>query len=100
MIGNRKRQHFGEVEAAFMRAVDNRGVEICRYNLAEDPAYNNMCTMMFGEVYRKDNGWKFRALGDAYPTDSFADVLGQYLPQMPGQGGGWGQQPPGGGWGR
>lgn len=77
--GIQKKQHFGEIEQAFMRAVDARGNEIARYNLAEDPAYNNMRTMTFGEVYKKDNDWKFRALGDAYPTDSFVNLLRQYV---------------------
>lgn len=76
--GIQKKQHFGEVEKAFIRAVDGRGVEVARYNLAEDPSYNNMCTMTFAEVYRKDGDWKFRAIGDAYPTDSFLNLLGQY----------------------
>ena len=73
-----KRQHFGQVEGAFIRAVDARGTEILRYNLAEDPAYDNMRTMMFAEVYRKDGNWKFRAVGDSYPTDSFVPLLQQY----------------------
>lgn len=78
--GNKKRQHFGEVEGAFMRAVDAKGNEIARYRLDESPEYNNMCTMVFGEVYRKDGGWKFRAIGDPYPTDNFAQMLKQHLP--------------------
>jgi len=76
--GIQKKQHFGEVEKAFIRAVDGRGVEVARYNLAEDSSYNNMCTMTFAEVYRKDGDWKFRAIGDAFPTDSFLTLLGQY----------------------
>jgi len=36
--------------------------------------------MVFGEVYRKDGGWKFRALGDAHPLDSFIPLLKQHLP--------------------
>jgi tellurium resistance protein TerD len=77
--GIQKKQHFGEIEQAFMRAVDANGKEIVRYNMAEDPAYNNMRTMNFGEVYKKDGDWKFRALGDAYPTDSFVNLLKQYV---------------------
>jgi stress response protein SCP2 len=62
-----------------MRAVDAKGNEIARYNLAEDAAYNNMRTMTFGEVYKKDGDWKFRAMGDADPTDSFVNLLRQYV---------------------
>lgn len=77
--GIQKKQDFGEIEQAFMRAVDGKGNEIARYNLAEDPMYNGMRTLVFGEVYRKDGGWKFRALGDGHATDSFVNVLRNYL---------------------
>ena len=36
--------------------------------------------MVFGEVYRKDGGWKFRAIGDAHPFDSFVDLLKKHVP--------------------
>ena len=63
-----------------MRAIDAKGKEIARYPLSADPSYAGRCTMVFGEVYRKDGGWKFRALGDAHPSDSFVEVLKKYLP--------------------
>jgi len=77
--GRQKKQHFGQVENAFIRAVDNKGQEIARYNLSAEPGYDNKCSMVFGEVYRKDGGWKFRALGNAYDSDSFVDILRNYV---------------------
>ena len=77
--GIQKKQHFGQVTTAFMRAVDAKGNEIGRYNLAEDATYENMRTVVFGEVYRKGGDWKFRATGEPYPTDTFADIIRQYL---------------------
>ena len=62
-----------------MRVVDNRGKEIARYKLAEDAAFDGMRTVMFGEVCRQGDEWKFRAIGDAYPTDSFAILLKDYM---------------------
>ena len=76
--GKQKGQHFGMVENAFIRAVDARGKEIARYSMSGDPTYNGMCGMVFAEVYRKDGAWKFRALGDVRPSDSFVDILKQY----------------------
>lgn len=78
--GLKKRQSFGGVEGAFMRAVDNRGQEIARYNLADDPSFENMRSMTFGELYRKDNEWKFRAIGEGHQEDSFVNLLPKYLP--------------------
>jgi len=73
--GRQKGQHFGNVEKAFIRACDGRGAEIARYDLTDDPAHANARTLVFGEVYRKDGGWKFRAIGEGDPTDSFVDIL-------------------------
>ncbi len=78
--GQQKNQHFGNVSSAYMRAVDARGKEIARYSLSADPSYAGRCTMVFGEVYRKDAGWKFRAIGDAHPFDSFVPLLKQHVP--------------------
>jgi tellurium resistance protein TerD len=78
--GQEKSQHFGMVESAYIRAVDAKGKEIARYALNVDPSYAGRCTMVFGEVYRKDSGWKFRAIGEAHPFDSFVPLLKQHLP--------------------
>lgn len=80
--GRQKNQNFGMVESAFIRAVDARGKEIARYDLSADPTYDGKCSMVFGEVYRKDGGWKFRALGNASESDNFVDTLRNYLPQQ------------------
>ncbi|MEM0997030.1 MAG: TerD family protein [Bacteroidota bacterium] len=77
--GHKNSQHFGMVEGAYIRAVDARGEEIARYNLDSEAAYDQKCSMLFGEVYRKDGGWKFRATGNAQTTDSFVEFLKQYV---------------------
>lgn len=78
--GMKKSQHFGMVESAYIRAVDAKGKEIARYAFGADASSTGRCMMVFGEVYRKDSGWKFRALGDAHPFDSFIPLLKQHLP--------------------
>ncbi len=77
--GKQKKQHFGMVENAFIRAVDKNGKEIVRFSLSGDATYNNMCSMIFAEVYRKDGTWKFRAIGDPYPYDNFIELLKKYM---------------------
>ncbi len=77
--GRQKNQHFGLIDNAFIRAVDAKGNEIARYALSNDPNYENQCSMIFGEVYRKDGDWKFRASGNAFYSDSFVDILKSYL---------------------
>lgn len=76
--GIENNQHFGMVENAFIRAVDNGGKEIAKFSLSGDSTYNGMCSMIFAEVYRKDGTWKFRAIGEPYQTDSFVEILRKY----------------------
>ena len=79
--GRQNNQHFGMVENAFIRAVDNKGKEIVKFSLSGDATYNGMCSMVFAEVYRKDGTWKFRAIGDPYQYDSFVEILKKYTYQ-------------------
>lgn len=76
--GQKKNQHFGMIENAFIRAVDARGHEMVRFNISGDATYRNKRTVVFAEVYRRDGGWKFRAIGTPYDTDSFVDILRPY----------------------
>jgi tellurium resistance protein TerD len=34
--------------------------------------------MIFAEVYRKEDSWKFRAIGEPHTTDNFVDLLKKY----------------------
>lgn len=56
-----RKQHFGMIENAYIRICDDKGVEMCRYDLTESAV--NMTAMVFGEMYRKDGIWKFNAIG-------------------------------------
>jgi tellurium resistance protein TerD len=76
--GRQNNQHFSMVENAFIRAVDAKGKEITKYSLSGDESLNGMCSMIFAEAYRKDGGWKFRAIGEPFQTDNFVDILKKY----------------------
>jgi tellurium resistance protein TerD len=63
--GESRRQSFGMVSNAFIRVVnDATGREIARYDLTEDASTET--AMIFGEVYRHNSEWKFRAVGQGY----------------------------------
>jgi tellurium resistance protein TerD len=60
-----RRQNFGQVANAFIRIQnDISNNEIVRYDLAEDASTET--AMIFGEVYRHNSEWKFRAVGQGY----------------------------------
>jgi tellurium resistance protein TerD len=59
----KKHQNFGQVKNAFIRIVDAAtNVEILRYDLSEN--YSTSTALIAGEVYRKDNDFKFAAIGE------------------------------------
>ena len=64
-----RKQHFGMVENAFVRAVDARGREIAKYSLSGNSEYDGKISMLMGEVYRHKGDWKFRALGEPLDAD-------------------------------
>jgi stress response protein SCP2 len=73
--GISKNQQFGKVENAFIRACDKNNKEIAKYTLSNSPELENKHSLIFGETYRHDGGWKFRAIGEPKQTDNFVDIL-------------------------
>jgi len=65
----RGNQTFGQIDNCFIRIVDETtGKELLRYDLTEDsgPKVN---AMVFGELYRNNGEWKFKAVGDGYEDE-------------------------------
>ncbi|MEU8514104.1 TerD family protein [Kitasatospora sp. NPDC048722] len=60
-------QSFGQVRNAYIRVVNAAGgAELARYDLSEDAATET--AMIFGELYRNNGEWKFRAVGQGYAS--------------------------------
>ena len=60
-----RRQNFGMVSRAYIRVVDAlSNAEIARYDLSEDASVET--AMIFGELYRHQSDWKFRATGQGF----------------------------------
>lgn len=60
-------QSFGQVRNAYIRVVNQAdGVEVARYDLSEDASTET--AMIFGEIYRHQSDWKFRAVGQGYSS--------------------------------
>ncbi|MDT0548381.1 MULTISPECIES: TerD family protein [Streptomyces] len=58
---------FGRIRDAYIRLVHQAtGVEMCRYELTEDA--HDQTAMVFGQLYRRESEWKFRAIGQGYAT--------------------------------
>ncbi|WP_371496883.1 TerD family protein [Kitasatospora sp. NBC_00374] len=62
-----RQQSFGQVANAYIRVVNMAdGSEIARYDLSEDASTET--AMIFGEIYRYQGEWKFRAVGQGYAS--------------------------------
>lgn len=60
-----RRQNFGQVSSAYIRCVNkDTGQEIARYDLSEDASVET--AMIFGEIYRHNGEWKFKAIGQGF----------------------------------
>jgi tellurium resistance protein TerD len=60
-----RRQNFGQVDNAFIRIVNEvTGAEVVRYDLQEEASVQT--AMIFGELYRHNGEWKFRAVGQGF----------------------------------
>lgn len=60
-----RRQNFGQVSGAYIRCVNaDNGVEIARFDLSEDASVET--AMIFGEIYRHNGEWKFKAVGQGF----------------------------------
>ena len=58
-------QDFSQVDNAFCRILDGRTQkEVARYDLSEDASVET--AMIFGEIYRHNGEWKFKAVGQGF----------------------------------
>lgn len=60
-----RRQNFGMVSSAYVRCIDaGSNVEVAKYDLSEDASVET--AMIFGEIYRNNGDWKFKAIGQGF----------------------------------
>jgi len=71
------RQNFGQVSNSIIRLVNEEtNQEIVRYELDED--YSTETAIEFGKLYRKDNSWRFQAVGTGY-NSGLQGFVDQYI---------------------
>ncbi len=74
--GETKGQTFGQVERAYIRVVNETGgAEISRFDLSEDGS--TVTAMVFGEIYRNNGEWKFKAIGQGF-NEGFKALVASY----------------------
>lgn len=72
-----RNQHFGLIQNAFIRIVDaDTKQEMCRYNLTEN--YDGKTAMVFGEMNRVGDVWKFNAVGQGTTDGSLSELVERF----------------------
>ena len=62
---DKTKQNFGQVLNAFIRLVNKESQqEVTRYDLSENASTET--AMIFGEIYRYEGEWKFKAVGQGF----------------------------------
>lgn len=58
--------NFSSVRDAYIRVADKDNSELARFDLP--PSNSSVTAMIFGEIYKHNNEWKFRAVGQGYTS--------------------------------
>ena len=73
---DKKKQNFGQVLNAFIRLVNiDTNEEVTRYGLSENASTET--AMIFGEIYRYEGEWKFKAVGQGFKS-GLAELIRQH----------------------
>ena len=73
-----RHQNFGQVSNAFVRIFnEENGEELLRYDLGED--FSIETAVVFGELYKNGDEWKFNAIGSGYSIKGLLFLLQEAL---------------------
>ncbi len=75
---SRRGQQLSDVQNAFIRAIDGNGKEMLKYNMTGEHSMQGHCSYVFAEVVRNGNTWNFKAVGEAFKTDSYKQIAESY----------------------
>ena len=77
--GIENNQSFADADTAFIRAMDRRGREMVHFQLSGSDGLEHGRSMLFAEIVRDGDGWNFNVVGQPFETDSFLELLKQFL---------------------
>ena len=77
--GIERDQSFGNAGSAFIRASDRQGKEMVHFELSGNDSLEHCRSMLFAEIVRDGDDWNFNVLGKPFETDSFLELLKQFL---------------------
>lgn len=70
-----RRQNFGQIRNSFIRIIDGSNTVLVKYELDED--FSIETAVQFGRIYKRNNEWKFEAVGNGM-KGGLQDYLTKY----------------------
>lgn len=78
-LNNCGKEDFSQIPYASIRMYEGTPTLVknvfAEYNVAAQSQYKGMTGIIMGKLYRRNNEWKFAAIGDAFPDPSFNFTL-------------------------
>ena len=79
MLNSYKKQDFATIPFASIRLYEGTPSQVTRvfahYNIASDSKFSGYVSMILGKLYRRNNEWKFSAIGEACKAKELKGTL-------------------------
>lgn len=82
-LNNCGQEDFSQIPYASIRMYEGTPSRVdsvfAQYNVASEPQFKGMLAMIMGKVYKRNNEWKFGAIGDAFPDANIGATIKRIL---------------------
>ena len=79
MLNSYKKQDFSTIPFASIRLYEGTNRQVNRifanYNISSDSKFSGHVSMILGKLYKRDNKWKFSAIGEACKAEELRGTL-------------------------
>lgn len=78
-LNNVGKEDFAQIPYATIRMFEGTPQKVnevfAQYNVAAEPEFRNRRALIMGKLYKKDNNWKFNAIGDATDDANICETI-------------------------
>lgn len=78
-LNNAGKEDFEEIPYASIRMFEGSPQRVnevfAKYDVTAEPAFKNKRALIMGRLYKKDNNWKFNAIGDATDDPNLCETI-------------------------
>ena len=82
-LNNCGKEDFSQIPYASIRMYEGTPTRVnnifAEYNVSAMPQYKGMTALIMGKLYRRNNNWKFGAIGDAFPDNNICVTIGRII---------------------